>query len=84
MIYFSSPHAVTVRAQLPFPWEGVAVGRGRGITKAIGLLLLLRMAYRPIFCITTLPFGHPFLKRRGIFETALVVRRNGIDFKSKN
>ena len=27
-----------------------------------------------MFYITTLPFGHPFLKRRGIFATALVVR----------
>jgi hypothetical protein len=55
--------------------KGVAVGRGRGIKKALWLFLLLRMAYRPIFYITTPPFGHPFLKRRGIFETALVVRK---------
>ena len=65
------------------------------ITKAIRPLSLLRMAYRPIFCINTLPFGHPFLdhpalraplQRRGMkgnFRDRTCRAEKGIDFKSK-
>ena len=71
-------------AEGPFPFlgEGVAAGRGRGVCPVSKAVPCPRNGMDSImnpddFHITTPPFGHPFLKRRGI-------RPHGTDCKSNS
>ena len=63
--------AAGAEAQFPFLGEGVAAGRGRGRCTGHRAVACPRNVMDSIMnpdviYITTPPFGHPFLKRRGI------------------
>ncbi|MDD6581046.1 MAG: hypothetical protein PUF10_00015 [Bacteroidales bacterium] len=63
--------AAGAEAQFPFLGEGVAAGRGRGVCPVCRAVACFRNGMDSTrnsddFHITTPPFGHPFLKRRGI------------------
>ncbi|MBQ4433802.1 MAG: hypothetical protein II894_06585 [Bacteroidales bacterium] len=63
--------AAAAEAQFPFLGEGVAAGRGRGtcpVSKAVSCSRngVDSIMNSDVIHITTPPFGHPFLKRRGV------------------
>ena len=61
-VFFWPLRAAAAEAQFPFPWKGWPKARVGASAEAVRPLLITRNSDAHI---TTPPFGHPFLKKKG-------------------